>query len=314
MDNFLNISTTDPNELEATLTPIMGNFKVCPFKTKYHSDINGRKLDRLAVFSVKANESRGFVEPPHKHVGLYLPLAGCFVATENKRTTCFDHDIHLLRSDREFSHTLNPECRILATNIFVEPLQAYVHKLTGSDVSRIPDIGNRIVVSSAGGQMLARNLIRLWSELNHPGADPGPHISIAELEDELIASYVMATETIQIRCGRSETIAIKRAMACAEEYLDSNLTEAVSNADLAAASGVSIRTLSRAFLNRHGTGPMGFLRARRLYAAYRQLLAAEADSTTVTAVAVNHGFNHLGKFAVSCKRTFGESPSVTLNR
>lgn len=313
MENLLSISTDDPDELETSLAPIMGNFKVTPFSTKYHARINGRKLGSLAVFTVQAEESRAFVEPPHEHVGLYLPMAGCVNVTENKRTTSFVHDIHLLRPDREFVHELSTGCRILAANIYAEPLRAYVDKLTGSDVSRVPDIGNRVVMSSAAGQMLARTLFRLWSESNRSGAGPDSHIGITELEDELKAHFVIATETIADCRRRGEAIATERTMARAEEYLDSHLTNAVSRADLAAAAGVSIRTLSRGFLKRHATGPMGFLKARRLYAAYRRLLAAEAGSTRVTDVALRYGFNHFGKFAGEYKQAFGESPSVTLN-
>ena len=58
---------------------------------------------------------------------------------------------------------------------------------------------------------------------------------------------------------------------------------------------------------------MRYLKARRLDATYRELLGAEADSTTVTEVALRYGFNHLGKFAIEYKQAFGESPSVTLN-
>ena len=107
---------------------------------------------------------------------------------------------------------------------------------------------------------------------------------------------------------------MQRAMARAEEYLASRLNRTVLRADLADAAGVSIRTLSRAFHRRHGMGPMEFLKTLRLHASYRHLLAAETGSTSVTDVAIAHGCNHLGRFAMDFKQTFGESPSATLNR
>jgi AraC-like DNA-binding protein len=47
-------------------------------------------------------------------------------------------------------------------------------------------------------------------------------------------------------------------------------------------------------------------------AAYRDLLGAMRDETSVTQVASKYGFTHLGKFSVEYKRLFQESPSKTL--
>ena len=135
-----------------------------------------------------------------------------------------------------------------------------------------------------------------------------------EGDGKSIAEFVVATEKAAVARCCSGSTTTQRAIARAEEFLDANLTTAVSRSDLEDIAGVSIRTLSRGFIKRHGIGPMGFFRARRLDAAYRCLLAAEADSTKVTDVAVRYGFNHLGKFAMEYKKAFGESPSVTLKR
>ena len=45
------------------------------------------------------------------------------------------------------------------------------------------------------------------------------------------------------------------------------------------------------------------------------LLGADPfDGTTVTDLALAHGFGHLGRFAVEYREAFGESPSVSLGR
>jgi AraC-like DNA-binding protein len=77
-------------------------------------------------------------------------------------------------------------------------------------------------------------------------------------------------------------------------------------------SGLSVRSLTRAFQKRHGMGPIRFLRLRRLEAARRDLLAAEPGSASVTEVMHRYGFGHPGRFAAQYRRQFGESPSVTL--
>lgn len=151
-----------------------------------------------------------------------------------------------------------------------------------------------------------------WSESRRTESSPDSSIRIMETEDALIALFIMASNARDVDNKHSERVENRAALARAEEYLNASLTAPVSRADLAAAAGVSIRTLSRGFAKRHGIGPMGFLRTRRLDAAYRALLGADADSTTVTEVATHYGFSNLGKFAAEYRQTFGELPSVTL--
>ena len=98
----------------------------------------------------------------------------------------------------------------------------------------------------------------------------------------------------------------------AEEFLLGHLTSPVSAPDVAEHVGVSVRSLSRGFHARHGMGPIAFLRARRFEAVKAALRRATASETSVTEVALRHGFSHLGRFSVEYRRRFGESPSQTL--
>ncbi len=88
----------------------------------------------------------------------------------------------------------------------------------------------------------------------------------------------------------------------------------MSVADLATVSDVSARTLFTVFRQRYGTGPIGFLKARRLEAVQRALLAADCLGTTVTEVAMHFGFFHLGQFSQDYRQAFQELPSETLRR
>lgn len=78
--------------------------------------------------------------------------------------------------------------------------------------------------------------------------------------------------------------------------------------------GVSQRTLQRAFRAALGIGPSRYLVVLRLAKARRALLAADRDETTVTTIAIDHGFRELGRFAVYYRQMFGERPSETLRR
>jgi transcriptional regulator GlxA family with amidase domain len=83
--------------------------------------------------------------------------------------------------------------------------------------------------------------------------------------------------------------------------------------DLASAVGVSARTVYRMFSRYRGVPPISYLRVVRLEHVRNRLLAA-APGDTVTSVALDYGFEHLGRFAEAYRRSFGERPSETLRR
>ena len=83
-------------------------------------------------------------------------------------------------------------------------------------------------------------------------------------------------------------------------------------AELAEHSGVSSRTVERAFL-RTGCTPLEYLRGVRLERA-RRMLSDRAPAATVAEAAILAGFAHLGRFSAEYRRRFGELPSQTLLR
>jgi AraC family ethanolamine operon transcriptional activator len=96
-------------------------------------------------------------------------------------------------------------------------------------------------------------------------------------------------------------------------YICERLEEELNLADLADAVGVSLRTLQYAFRETFGFSPAEFARRERLLRVRGQLRQG-AGQATVTEVAMRYGFHHLGRFAESYRRTFGEKPSETLKR
>ena len=85
-------------------------------------------------------------------------------------------------------------------------------------------------------------------------------------------------------------------------------------ADIAAAVGVSVPTLNRAFRQCHGVGPKAFVKLRRLERIRGELMKAEPQTTSVTEIATAHGFWHLSQFAADYKKAFHETPSQTVRR
>jgi AraC-like DNA-binding protein len=108
--------------------------------------------------------------------------------------------------------------------------------------------------------------------------------------------------------------ATPRVVRLAEEFMLQRLRDPVSVGDVCAASGVSRRSLFAAFQAHHATGPMTWLRQRRLEGARAALEKPARGDLRVADVVLEWGFAHVGDFAAAYGRAFGETPSVTLRR
>ncbi|MCE0459700.1 helix-turn-helix transcriptional regulator [Curtobacterium flaccumfaciens] len=100
-------------------------------------------------------------------------------------------------------------------------------------------------------------------------------------------------------------------VAVADQWIRSRLREEITTADIAAAVGVSVRTLQQAFHKNLGVTPTGHVRSQRLERVREALLAAD-DEATVASVARDWGFRHIGRFSGAYNEMFGELPRMTL--
>ena len=100
-----------------------------------------------------------------------------------------------------------------------------------------------------------------------------------------------------------------RLVWVAEVFLDAQTGESTSISDLLAICGCSRTVLFEAFRRYRNYTPMQFLTDKRMQKARRLLLSG--SDQTVTSVAHDCGFRHLGRFAGDYRARFGETPSET---
>lgn len=84
--------------------------------------------------------------------------------------------------------------------------------------------------------------------------------------------------------------------------------------DLARHAHISTRSLYKGFQEHRGISPMGYVRQVRLQKVRDALLQARraGQSISVTQVALDWGFGHLGHFTQAYRKQFNELPSQTL--
>ena len=98
----------------------------------------------------------------------------------------------------------------------------------------------------------------------------------------------------------------------AAEYIHVHSAGTIALDDLVRASGVSARTLHAGFRKYYGVPPMTYVRNVRLDRARLRLTQPGSGDVSVTGVALDCGFAHLGKFSRAYRDRFGELPSETL--
>lgn len=177
------------------------------------------------------------------------------------------------------------------------------------------DVG--MTMSTATARAWARGVDFLADELAQPtDASLLDHPQVAgRLEQALIGKLLLThrhTHT-HLLAEPAHHPAPGRLVRRACALIGDHHGEALTVGDVAEALGVSVRTLQDCFRRELQTTPTAYLRACRLDAVHRALRAADPGAS-VTTIALQHGFAHLGRFAGEYRARFGESPSTTLRR
>ncbi|MBX9456733.1 MAG: helix-turn-helix domain-containing protein [Rhizobium sp.] len=113
--------------------------------------------------------------------------------------------------------------------------------------------------------------------------------------------------------SRPARLASPAAVRRAEDYMAAHAERAVSMAEIAAASGVSLRSLQDAYRKARGMTLGEGLLALRLD-RFRAGLSEPGVAASVAEAAFAAGFGHLGRAAAAYRQRYGESPSETFRR
>ncbi|MDG2223003.1 MAG: helix-turn-helix domain-containing protein [Rubripirellula sp.] len=136
------------------------------------------------------------------------------------------------------------------------------------------------------------------------------NLATQELPARLLTAIATAHTSSSPKPTRKRELALLRA----ESYVKQYASEDISVRDICRAAQVSQRTLEYTFVERFGLAPKAFLIAYRLNATRRELRMADPTETKVADIGNRWGFWHMGQFAASYRKQFGELPSETLRR
>ena len=97
-------------------------------------------------------------------------------------------------------------------------------------------------------------------------------------------------------------------------FIEERARDDIGVADIAAAAFVTVRAVQLAFRRYLDTTPLGFLRQVRLERAHEELMEADPDRTTVTAIAADWRFTNASRFSAYYRAAYGVPPTQTLRQ
>lgn len=204
------------------------------------------------------------------------------------------------------------DCGVLAIRIERAAVERQMTALIGAPAMRSPSFEPVLPFGSHSSWRRLANY--LCVELGHDGHMFGPLMARAALGQLLIASLLTQHgHDMRHLVDRPAVTVAPRHVRRAEAFMATRLAQPLTMTEIVEAVGVSERTLFEGFRRFRNTSPMAWLKARRMEKAH-EALARGDENASVTEIAMEWGFFHLGNFSAAYRDAYGERPSETLKK
>lgn len=172
-------------------------------------------------------------------------------------------------------------------------------------------LGMDLAAPAARGWMHAVRM--LADELDAPGGFAAQPLLAQEVQRLIVNGLLWGqAHSCSAELAQPGRAPRPRTVKLAMDRIESRPEHPWTMSELAAAAGISVRSMEDGFRRYVGVSPLAYLRACRLDRVHADLLAATPGTRTVADVAYRWGFAHLGRFARAYRERFGCNPSETL--
>ncbi|TYL73996.1 AraC family transcriptional regulator [Bradyrhizobium cytisi] len=306
------LSFTDSISYQAAFQSI--DIELLPaVKGKFHAELTQVGMNKLWVHAAHEDLPRictGAVKPRRAAFG-FLTRANQ-PAMQHCGTQVLPGDIVINDTDLMFRRT-EADCDWGAMSLSSDDFEALYNAVTGHEFAALARKHPVRPPSELMSRLLNLHAMTVQLARTAPDILSFPSVIRALEEDFILVIVRCLTEgqTQKMTTGGRRHDLI---MARFEEFLECHPDRPLYLTEICAAIGVAERTLRAACEAQLGMAPIRFLSMRRFHLVRRALRQADPSKTTVTRIAIDHGFWELGRFSVAYRALFDESPSESLRR
>jgi AraC-like DNA-binding protein len=296
--------------------------------TPHRLAVRGDRLDFELAYAESSRVTLGHlrygaevavaVPPPEQCYHVVLPLAGACRVGQRRGVVDLTPGERgaVLSPDEPLTVYWEPESVGYVLKVPRVSLEAHLGRLSGVPIDRPVEFALDFDLTTGGAQALTAAVPFLWTELARQGGISGMPLAREHLE------YVVLTQLLSVvPHSYSDALHADRPMSSRQrsrvqqvvDIIEAHPEEALSSAHLAAAAGVTERTLQLAFQREFGTSPSAYVRGVRLGRVHSELLSG-GGGATVTEIASRWGFLHPSRFAQQYQQRYGCLPSETLSQ
>jgi AraC-like DNA-binding protein len=130
--------------------------------------------------------------------------------------------------------------------------------------------------------------------------------------NRVIASKLLTTlaHNVSFETATLQSVSFERI----SRYIEENIKRDITIEELARYAHLSVRSLYLLFEKSAKTTPKNFIRQKKLEGVYANIMDPASQIANITAIAMDYGFTHLGRFSECYKSAFGLLPSDSLRQ
>lgn len=252
------------------------------------------------------------------HSTILLPVKGRLEARSRlAEHSCRQGEALLFGPNRRTTRAVSEGEEHFEANVVLFPTDVLMANLDRQQLERTGNLLESGVAvheaDSASGSLL-KFCDFLSTAILSGSAALGSHRHVQAMEALLIELYgEFISRLAEKAAGQSTLSAGAGYVVRAEEYMRAKLDEPLTVAEIAAAIGVSQRSLQLAFREVRSATPREILALMRIHLMHEKLLSDKSEAG-VTDIALECGVANIGRFASCYREVYGEKPSTTRRR
>ena len=246
---------------------------------------------------------------------LQIPIRGkAFVTVDKQEVHCNPKQAVMISPTLGVEMTFGEGCEQLIVRIEKTDLELQMEQHLGRRLDLPITFTPAVPLDSSSAREITSLLRYMTMTLTETGGISGSSIAKKHMSSLLISALINCLDhNYQEELSEGKALPKPAYITRAQKFMKMNFAEPIGPEDVARAIEVSTRALYAGFKAYLNTTPMRYLKELRLDMVHQALVARDSQRVSVTTIAMNCGFSHLGHFCAAYKQKFGELPHETLS-